>query len=59
MGVFVLQVWQGSRPGSTSPHVMETCAALQPYKDNRPVNGGPGCTEELVTASRGLNFELD
>eukprot|EP00983_Pelagomonas_calceolata_P048034 1140889-Pelagomonas_calceolata.AAC.1 len=52
------QVWQGSQPGS-SVHEMDPWMALQPFRDNRPINGGTGCTEEMVTLVRSLNFELD
>mmetsp|Transcript_15542 Transcript_15542/g.42132 ORF Transcript_15542/g.42132 Transcript_15542/m.42132 type:complete len:226 (-) Transcript_15542:487-1164(-) len=52
------KVWQGSQPGS-SVHEMDPWMALQPFRDNRPINGGTGCTEEMVTLVRSLNFELD
>jgi len=54
----LVQVWQGSHPGK-SVHEMDPWTALQPFRDNRPINGGPGCTEELVMLVRSLNFELD
>ncbi len=31
---------------------------LQPLRDVRPVNGGPGWTEELIVQLRALNFDL-
>lgn len=32
---------------------------LQPMRDVRPSNGGPGFSEEMVTYVRALNYDLD
>ncbi|GLI71608.1 hypothetical protein VaNZ11_016873 [Volvox africanus] len=32
---------------------------LQPLRDIRPMNGGPGYSQDMVMYVRGLNFELD
>ncbi|GIL63448.1 hypothetical protein Vafri_17499 [Volvox africanus] len=32
---------------------------LQPLRDIRPLNGGPGYSQDMVMYVRGLNFELD
>ncbi|GLC70389.1 hypothetical protein PLESTF_000967700 [Pleodorina starrii] len=32
---------------------------LQPMRDIRPINGGPGFSEDMVMYVRGLNFELE
>ncbi|GIM17301.1 hypothetical protein Vretimale_19829, partial [Volvox reticuliferus] len=32
---------------------------LQPLRDIRPLNGGPGYSDDMVMYVRGLNFELE
>lgn len=49
---------EGAAATSEASERTDVWELLQPLRDNRPVNGGTGCAEEMVEHVRGLNYEL-